>query len=170
MCYIYRLIFTFKIKERKKLVREGFLSFRMKNFFLRWKNRCKNEQEALKNGRELNYWHGEDAWDVFQSKEREKLGGEGFLSFRTKKNFWDEKNGWKSEKEALKNGGELNYWHGEEAWEIFQSKEREKLGGEGFLSFKTKKKFWDEKNGCKSEEEALKNGGEFKYWLGEEAW
>ena len=127
------------MKERKKLVREGFLSFRMKNFFLRWKNRCKNEQEALKNGGELNYWHGEDAWDVFQLKEREKLGGEDFLSFRTKKKFWEEKNGWKSEKEALKNGGELNYWLGEEAWKVFQSKEHEKLGREGFLSFGMKK-------------------------------
>ena len=61
------------------------------------------------------------------------------MSFRTKKNFWDEKNGCKSEQEALKNGGELNYWLGEEAWKVFQSKEHEKLGREGFLSFGMKK-------------------------------
>ena len=42
-------------------------------------------------------------------------------------------------------------------------KERKKLGREGFLSFRKKKKFWDEKNGCKSEQEALKNGGELNY-------
>ena len=39
-------------------------------------------------------------------------------------------------------------------------KERKKLERDGFLSFRKKKKFWDEKNGCKSEQEALKNDGE----------
>ena len=54
------------MKECNKLGREGFLSFRKKKKFLRWKNECKNEQEALKNGRELNYWHVGEAWEVFQ--------------------------------------------------------------------------------------------------------
>ena len=54
------------MKECNKLGREGFLSFRKKKKFLRWKNGCKSEQEALKNGGELNYWHVGEAWEVFQ--------------------------------------------------------------------------------------------------------
>ena len=72
--------------ERAWKIRRGrFFEFQNKKKFLRWKNGFESEQESLKNGEDMNYWLGEEAWEVFQSKEREKLGEEGFLSFGMKK-------------------------------------------------------------------------------------
>ena len=52
--------------------------------------------------------------------------------------MWGKKNVWKDEEEAHKDGRNMSYRDGIEAPEVSQSKERKKLGGEGFLSFGTK--------------------------------
>ena len=43
------------------------------------------EEGDKKYGEDLSDWHGGEAWNVFQMKERQKLRGEGFSSFKTKK-------------------------------------------------------------------------------------
>ena len=72
-------------------------------------------------------------------KENQKLNREEILRFGNKKKFSDKKNGRKDEEEADKNGRNMSYRLGEEAQDVYQWKERRKLGWEVFLSFGTKK-------------------------------
>ena len=97
------------------------------------------EEGDKKYGEDLSYWHGGEAWNVFQMKERRKLRGEGFSSFRTKKILLGLKKWMKKLTRSYQRWLRSNYWHGEEAREVSQSKERQKLGWEGKMSFGTKK-------------------------------
>ena len=111
----------------------------MKKNFSGQKNGCKTEQEGTENDGDMGHRHGEEAQKGSQSKERQKLSWDENLSFQTKKNFQRQKNGCKSEQEGTKNDGDMGHRHGEEAQEVYQSKERPKLGWGQNLSFGTKK-------------------------------
>ena len=124
----YDFMKTTVLFENQIILSKKNFNFQKKK--IHWKNGYKyGKEDAIISRWDIYYRDLQEAQKSSQSIEDQKLYIKIIYGFDNKRKIFRRKNyGWQDEEEADKDGGNVIYRDGIDAWEVSQSKERRKLG------------------------------------------